>query len=118
MKILIIEDELLIQKSLIKLLQKKGAEVKAVSSGSEAIEIINSFTFDRIVCDLMLQDVTGFDIIESCKKLMSPEEIAQKFVIITAYSSQQVIQKANEYQCPVIKKPFENLDEALQMMMS
>ena len=69
MNILLIEDEILVQKSLARLLEKKGAKVKACSTGIEAMEQINNNSFDRIVCDLMLQDITGFDIIEESKKI-------------------------------------------------
>lgn len=118
MKALIIEDEILIQKSLIKLFSKKGVEATGVSSGREAIDLIQNEEFDRIICDLMLQDITGFDVIESCIKFLSKDVISSKFVIMTAYSSEQVLSKANEYGCPVVRKPFENLDQALQVMLN
>ena len=41
----------------------------------------------------MLQDITGFDIIEDSKAKYSAQEISKKFVIITAYSSDQVLTK-------------------------
>ena len=118
MKVLIVEDEALIRKSLIKLLSKKGAIVSAASSGREAIEKIKQESFDRIVCDLMLQDTTGFDVIEDAKRILGAELIPRLFVIITAYNSEQVLSKAREYSCPVINKPFENLDEALNIMLN
>ncbi len=118
MKILIIEDELLIQQSLKKLLEKRGAVVKTQSSGKLAIELILLEEFDRIICDLMLQDITGFDIIEESRKKFSQEEISTKFVIMTAYNSHQVLSKASEYNCPILNKPFENLDAALNTMLN
>ena len=87
MRVLLVEDEILIQKSLKMLMEKKGAEVTAVSSGREAIEKIKSFDFDRIVCDLMLTDISGFDVIEESKSKYNTKEISQKFIIMTAYSS-------------------------------
>lgn len=117
MNILLIEDEPLIQKSLSKLLAKRGAAITAVSTGKEAMTIIAQGGLDRIICDLMLRDVTGFDIIEDSKRFFNLRDIAQKFVIITAYSSSQVLSRAKEYQCPIIQKPFENLDEALEIML-
>ena len=68
MKILIIEDEILIQKSLQKLLQIKGAEVDVQDQGEKAIQMILDNNYDRILCDLMLKDLNGFDIIEESKK--------------------------------------------------
>ncbi len=118
MKVLLIEDEHLIRKSLTKLLEKKGAQVDAVSTGKEALGLISENKYNKIICDLMLQDVTGFDIIEDSKRVLEPELIAKTFVIITAYSSEQVLSKAATYGCPLIRKPFEDLEEALNIMLS
>lgn len=116
MNILIIEDEILIQQSLRKLLTKKGANVDCTADGKEAIKLIQENDYDRIVCDLMLRDITGFDIIDECKKKFSKEEIQKKFVIMTAYSSDNVLEKAKLYGSKILQKPFNNLQEALKIM--
>ena len=113
-----IEDEPLIQKSLKKLLEKRGAEVVVESRGRDAIELIQSQNFDRIICDLMLQDISGFDVIEDSKARYSVSEISKLFIIITAYSSSHVIEKATTYGCMLISKPFENIDETLNIFLS
>ncbi len=105
--ILVIEDEPLIQRTIKVMLEKKGAKVSATSNGKDAIELILNNTYDRIVCDLMLNDITGFDIIEESKRAYSNTEISQKFVIITAYSSEQIIEKAKSYGCPIHPKPLD-----------
>lgn len=114
--ILIIEDEILIQQSLKKLFERRGIKVDVSASGKVAIDMILAHNFDRIICDLMLQDISGFDVIEESKKRYGPEEISQKFVIMTAYNSPQVLSRANSYQCKLLNKPFDNLDEALRLM--
>lgn len=116
-KILLIEDEILIQKSLKKLLEARGAIVSVESSGKDAIETIFQNDFDKIICDLMLKDITGFDVIEESKKRYTIDEIGHLFVIITAYSSQQVLDKANGYGCNVISKPFDDMDQALKTFL-
>lgn len=117
MKILIIEDEILIQKSLTKLLQKKGVTVDATSSGKEALELIYKKDYDRIICDLMLTDISGFDVIEESKKVFTNQEISNRFIIMTAYSSDQVHQKAQEYGCIFLTKPFKSLHDALEIFL-
>ena len=117
-KILLIEDEPLIQKSLKKLLEKRGAEVVAESRGREAIQLILNQKFDRIICDLMLQDISGFDVIEEAKGRFTMSEISKLFIVITAYSSPHVIEKATQYGCLLISKPFENIDEVLNIFLS
>lgn len=118
MKILIIEDEILIQQSLKKLLEKKGAVVSCTANGKNAIDMILSENFDKIVCDLMLQDISGFDVLEESKKKYSLDQIQHKFIIITAYSSEQVKNKAQDYGCVILNKPFADIQQALNIMIS
>jgi len=117
-RILLVEDEPLIQKSLKKLLEKKGVEVTVESRGREAIQLILNQKFDRIICDLMLQDISGFDVIEEAKARFTVAEISKLFIIITAYSSPHVIEKAQQYGCLLLSKPFENIEEALAIFLS
>jgi len=114
--ILIIEDEILIQQSLKKLFERKGLKVDVSASGKLAIDLILNNHYDRIICDLMLQDISGFDVIEESKKRFSPEEISKKFVIMTAYNSPQVLSRANSYQCRLLNKPFDDLEAAMKTM--
>ncbi len=116
--ILLIEDEPLIQRSLKKLLERKGANVVVESNGRSAIELILKSNFDRIICDLMLQDISGFDVIEDSKKIYSLNEISKLFIIITAYSSPQVLEKAQNYGCIVISKPFMNIEETIDRFLN
>ena len=116
-KILLIEDEPLIQKSLKKLLERRGVEVAIESRGKEAIALILNQDFDRIICDLMLQDISGFDVIEEAKQRYNINEISKLFIIITAYSSPHVIEKASQYGCQLLSKPFENIDDALNIFL-
>ncbi len=111
--ILIVEDEVLIAQSLRKLLEKRGHIVQTTESGHEAINLIAHSDFDRIVCDLMLQDISGFDVLEESKRRYSSHEMGKKFIIMTAYSSPQVLEKAREYHCEILNKPFEDLRQAL-----
>lgn len=117
MNILIVEDEPLIARSLKRLLEKKGCTVTWESTGNGAIETIRNQEFDRIISDLMLQDISGFDVLEESKDKYNINEIGEKFIIITAYSSQQVLNKAATYGCLVLSKPFEDLKEAIDIFI-
>ncbi|MFP5457128.1 MAG: response regulator [Bacteriovoracia bacterium] len=112
-KILIIEDEFLIAQSLRKILEKKGHQVFVTESGTEAIKLITENNYDRIVCDLMLQDISGFDVLEESRRRYSIDEMGKIFIIMTAYNSPQVLEKAREYKCEILNKPFEDLRTAM-----
>jgi DNA-binding response OmpR family regulator len=114
--LLIIEDEILIQQSLKKLFERKGFKVDVSASGKIAIDMILNQSYDRIICDLMLQDISGFDVIEESRKKYSANEISQKFVIMTAYNSPQVLTRAEAYQCKVLNKPFDDIELAMRLM--
>ncbi len=115
-KILIIEDEILIQQSLKKLFERRGFSVDVSASGKIAIDMIMTNNYDRIICDLMLQDISGFDVIEESKKKYSGPEIGEKFVIMTAYNSPQVLTRATSYQCRLLNKPFDDIEQAMRLM--
>ena len=116
-KILIIEDEILIQQSLKKMIMMKGHTVDATSSGSEGLEMIFHHHYDKIVCDLMLQDISGFDILEATKKKMGLSFISQKFLIMTAYSSSQILNKASSYHLSILNKPFRDIVSVINMIL-
>ena len=116
MNILIVEDEILILRSLKRFLDRAGHKVSTAITGHEAIMLITQQPFDRILCDLILQDTTGFDVIEESKKIYTQRQIKEKFVIMTAYSSQQVLENAQKYGCIVISKPFENIQETIDLI--
>ena len=88
------------------------------SRGRDAIGLILNHDFDRIICDLMLQDISGFDVIEEAKGRYTVADISKLFIIITAYSSPHVIEKATQYGCLLLSKPFEDMDQALNIFMS
>jgi hypothetical protein len=45
-------------------------------------------------------------------------EISKLFIIITAYSSPHVIEKATQYGCLLLSKPFENIESALEIFLA
>lgn len=116
-RLLIVEDEILILRSLQSLLSKRGAEVDGVKNGVEAIKLIREGYYDRIICDLMLKDITGFEVIEETKNHLGGKSVSDTFIIITAYSSEQILERASKYGCPVLSKPFEDMSAALKLFL-
>jgi len=107
--ILIIEDEVLILKSLEMILSSKGPKVQTTTMGTTGLELILNNNFDLIICDLMLNDLSGFDVLEGSLKVYSREDIKNKFIIMSAYNSEQILEKAKSYGCFFLRKPFENI---------
>jgi CheY-like chemotaxis protein len=117
-QILIVEDEILIQQSLKILLEQKGFSVQAVSSGKEAIQKILGEDFNLILCDLMLQDISGFDILDESFVKYDKEQIKKKFILMSAYRTENLMEKIQHYGCLFIEKPFVDLSTTLDMITS
>ncbi len=66
LSILIVEDELSIAETLIYACQAEKIQTTHVSLGQQALDIILKQSFDMIILDIGLPDMTGFDV---CKRL-------------------------------------------------
>ena len=65
-KILLVDDETLITDSLTYSLKREGFQVEAVADGNSALEAARQMEPDLIVLDLMLPDISGFEV---CRRL-------------------------------------------------
>ncbi len=66
MRILLVEDDKSLQRTLMKLFKTQNFAVDATASGKEAVFLANTNDFDVIVLDLMLPDIDGFEV---CKQI-------------------------------------------------
>jgi CheY-like chemotaxis protein len=111
-RILVVDDDLSVLKSLEKLFKKQGYEVTSVSSGKLALECVEKVDFDLIIIDIRMPDLDGVETIKRIKEIRkskSKQDIP--VVFITGYSDVVAIDKAKQYG-EVILKPFD-LEELL-----
>lgn len=86
-KILVIDDEELITKSLLKLLNNEGYNTTVVRSGKEALEKVRKVDFDLLVCDIRMPEMDGIETIKqirSCLEQLNKKPIPE--VLITGYA--------------------------------
>jgi len=86
-KILIIEDEPDIRKTLEYNISREGYKVVSVSSLSEGKEQINSSDFSLILLDLMLPDGSGLDL---CREIKSDKDKSSTPIIILTAKDYEV----------------------------
>jgi len=116
-KILVIDDEELITKSLLKLLSNEGYNTTVVKSGKEALEKVKEIDFDLIISDVRMPDMDG---IETIKEISSYLEKSNKKpipeVLITGYADADKYTSAMELEVnDYLYKPFDN-KEFLQIV--
>ena len=68
MQILIVEDEVLLAKSLREILEDSGHEVSSAYDGQEGLELARSTPFDLLILDLMLPKLNGFQVARTLRK--------------------------------------------------
>ena len=78
-RILLIDDEVPIQRAVAPLLRSRGYEVELAATGEEALELLRGTMPDLIVLDLGLPDMEGLDI---CRRVRA--ESAVPIVVLSA----------------------------------
>jgi DNA-binding response OmpR family regulator len=68
-KILLVEDDELMQKIVDKILRKEGFELDVVKNGKEAFQKLEAtnFAYDLIITDIMMPYANGFEILSKVK---------------------------------------------------
>jgi len=67
-KLLVVEDDAVQRQSIIELIGNGvDVETKAVADGAEAYRLMNNETFDCVILDLGLKDMSGFDLLAKIK---------------------------------------------------
>ncbi|MEH6703303.1 response regulator [Galbibacter orientalis] len=85
-KILIIEDNPMIVKSLEFKLTKDGYEIVVAHDGRKALDILKNETFQLVITDLMLPFINGTELIEHIKN-----NIPELPIIVLSTSNQEEI---------------------------
>lgn len=101
--ILVVDDEDVIRNLLYDVLTHEGYNVKAVSSGKEAIEKITQRNFSIVITDLKMPGMSGTEVLRKLKTINSDIFV----IVITAYPSiESVIKTMQEGAYDYIIKPF------------
>jgi signal transduction histidine kinase/ActR/RegA family two-component response regulator len=80
-RLLVVDDDVLVARTLAR--QLSGHHVEVVSSGQAALERLSTDdrSFDLVLCDLMMPDMTGMDVYEAVE--VRCPELAERFVFIS-----------------------------------
>lgn len=112
-KILIIDDEDLITKSLLKLLTAEGYKVTVVKNGHDAIKETKANDFDLIVSDVRMPGIDGIETIKQIRSELKNADRRQiPEIVITGYADKEQYEtamtelKVKDY----IYKPFDRVD--------
>jgi DNA-binding NtrC family response regulator len=84
--VLIVEDELILAKNVTKYLEREGFEVKAVTSGEQALPLIDSFKPDAVLLDFNLPGMNGLQVLARIRE----RDRETKVIMVTGHGNVQV----------------------------
>jgi DNA-binding response OmpR family regulator len=93
-KVLIVDDEEVARLTLAEILRLEGFQIKAVSSGEAAVEVLGAENFDVMILDLKMNGMSGIDVLNS----MVDTKPDLSVIILTAYGSIDTAIQAIRYQ--------------------
>ena len=103
MRVLLLEDELMLQSAIAEYLSSTGYIVDAFEDGEEAYEQIKKSTYDLFIFDINTPSIDGLSLLEKLQK----EKIHIPTIFISAITQIEQISKAYELGCyDYLKKPF------------
>lgn len=103
-KILVIDDEPMIQRMLSVMLQHLGYEVIQASGGRQALDILGQQQVDLVTCDLMMPEFSGMDFLRTVRADTNLANLP--VVIITAAGSHTIDPIIQAGASAIIYKPF------------
>jgi len=103
MKILLLEDDMMLHITIIEYLEAVGHSVDGFREGESALEAIKSTSYDLLILDINVPNIDGFTLLETIhdNKIMLPT------IFISALIDIEDITRAFELGCyDYLKKPF------------
>lgn len=106
-RILVVDDEESIREFLEIMLKKEGYEVTLAEDGQKAKDLLTKKTFDMIISDLQMPNVTGIELLKHVKESY-PDTV---FMLITAFGTTETAVEAMKMGAyDYLTKPFK-IDE-------
>lgn len=106
-RILVVDDEESIREFLDIMLKKEGYEVTLAEDGQVALEFVKKKTFDMVISDLQMPNMTGLELLKEVK-IQFPDIV---FLMITAFGTTESAVEAMKLGAyDYITKPFK-IDE-------
>ena len=115
--ILVVDDELSMREILEYILTKEGYQVSCAENGKTAISLLEQNTYDLLLCDIRLGDLSGLDVLRFAKKTHPNITV----VLISAYASAETaVEAMNEGAYDYVPKPFDNeeLKQAIEKALN
>jgi DNA-binding response OmpR family regulator len=105
-RILFIEDDVNLRKSLTFIMQHEGFYVDSAGTGRDGLRMAQTVPFDLVLLDLLLPDMDGFAV---CRELKTHKTSARAFIVMLTGKAlvKDVVAGLDQFADDYITKPFE-----------
>jgi two-component system response regulator PilR (NtrC family) len=84
---------------------KQGYHVSCAENGNEALRLLKDVSFDLLLCDIKLGDLSGIDVLKAAKK-KNPDTVV---IMVSAFATtENAVEAMNEGAYDYLPKPFDN----------
>jgi DNA-binding NtrC family response regulator len=109
-KILVVDDEVMMRNLILRILESEGYQLTLVSSGEDALHRLASEKFDLFLIDMKMPDTNGYDLLKTVKARWPDMAV----VVMTGYGDATAVKEAlllgaDEY----LSKPFKGHEVSL-----
>jgi CheY-like chemotaxis protein len=113
MKILVVDDEPLVRRSLKRALQTRGHQVEEAVDGKQALDMWADVMPDLVFLDVLMPRLSGPDFLKS---LGPKERNTAKVVLMSAFTGEYDLEKAKSLGADLyVPKPFEDVFTVVQL---
>lgn len=85
--ILVIENEDFVRENILELLDAEGFSALGTADGLEGVTLAQQYRPDLILCDVLMPDFSGYDVLESIRA--QPRLARTPFIFLSARTSQE-----------------------------
>lgn len=111
MKVLIVDDEALVRRSLSRALKTKGHEVMEAVNGTEGLQTWKTWQPDLVFLDVLMPGMTGPEVLKEISG-----QTKAKVILMSAFSGEHNIETAQQMGAHLfVPKPFEDIFAVIKM---
>jgi DNA-binding NtrC family response regulator len=110
LSVLVVDDEVLIRKSLSKVLRARGYAVELASTGAEGLQKVTEIRPQVMILDMRLPDTDGISVLRRVRQV----DALLQVIVITAFGDvQSAVDAMKLGACDFLRKPYEMEDIVL-----
>ena len=104
MKVLLVDDDRALNRSLAAILRSAGYKVTTVYNGTEAIEALKNTAFEAVILDFKLPDIDGIELLKNIKAV---DPVIGTMMLSGAATLEDAVETLNQGADAFILKPVE-----------